>query len=387
MARKGTSMRLTSSRISSLLLSMFATFASFYVAGRLWQESQTRVHLISELHRVTGQGKSAISVDDTLKIIACREQKKTLAALEMELSAARQQGFVPKHTDGAETKKRPLVVIGIMTSLGNKKKRDAVRQAWMGTGASLKKIETEKGVIARFVIGRSANKGDSMDKSIDAENSQTDDFIILDDVVEAPEEASKKVKLFFAYAADRWDAQFYAKANDNIYVNMDALGSTLAALQGKPRAYIGCMKSGEVFSEPNQKWYEPEWWKFGDKKAYFRHAYGEMYVITNALARFVSINRDILHAYAHDDVSTGSWFVGLDVKHVDEGKFCCSAWSSARGVAHIHSQSQGKQVHGNIKSSNVFLNAKGYGCIFGAGMAHTYAFPTPDMHLAFVHQR
>lgn len=55
----------------------------------------------------------------------------------MELSAARQEGFVsknPMHTDGTETKKRPLVVIGIMTSLGNKKKRDAVRQAWMGTG-------------------------------------------------------------------------------------------------------------------------------------------------------------------------------------------------------------------------------------------------------------
>lgn len=126
-----------------------------------------------------------------------------------------------------------------MTSLGNKKKRDAVRQAWMGTGrvspypclvkitlcclhwelkrllytagaASLRKLETDKGVIARFVIGRrfvcwlinhsvttrtqvlflkhcffflvglcSANKGDSMDKSIDAESSQTDDFIIL----------------------------------------------------------------------------------------------------------------------------------------------------------------------------------------------------------------
>jgi len=44
-----------------------------------------------------------------------------------------------------------------------------------------------------------------------------------DDVVEAPEEASKKVKLFFAYAADRWDAQFYAKAIDNIYVNIGKL--------------------------------------------------------------------------------------------------------------------------------------------------------------------
>ncbi|EFH42228.1 hypothetical protein ARALYDRAFT_357577 [Arabidopsis lyrata subsp. lyrata] len=44
-------------------------------------------------------------------------------------------------------------------------------------------------------------------------------------------------------------------------------------------------------------------------------------------------------------------------------------YGTARGVAHIHSQSGGKLVHGNIKSSNIFLNAKGYGCISGAGMA------------------
>ncbi|XWS49983.1 hypothetical protein CRYUN_Cryun12cG0049500 [Craigia yunnanensis] len=35
-----------------------------------------------------------------------------------------------------------------------------------------------------------------------------------------------------------------------------------------------------------------------------------------------------LRIYAHDDVSAGSWFFGLDVKHVDEGKFCCSPWST-----------------------------------------------------------
>ncbi|MCH83680.1 putative beta-13-galactosyltransferase 11-like [Trifolium medium] len=88
------------------------------------------------------------------------------------------------------------------------------------------------------------------------------------------------------------------------------------------------MKSGEVFSERNHKWYEPEWWKFGDKKSYFRHASGETYVISRALAKFISINRSILRTYAHDDVSAGSWFIGLDVKHVDEAKFCCSSWST-----------------------------------------------------------
>lgn len=40
------------------------------------------------------------------------------------------------------------------------------------------------------------------------------------------------------------------------------------------------------------------------------------------------VSRSLLRTYAHDDVSVGSWFIGVDVKHVDENKFCCSSWSS-----------------------------------------------------------
>ncbi|MBA0616729.1 hypothetical protein Godav_026226, partial [Gossypium davidsonii] len=328
----------------------------FYVEFRLWQDAQNRVYLIKELDRVTGLGQSAISVDDTLKIIACREQHKTLSALEMDLAIARQEGFTSKRssdTSGAVSKRKPLVVIGVLTRFGRKNNRDAIRKAWMGSGMNtpsfiivfvigvngfmffrklgngetLKKMEKEKGVVSRFVIGRSADREDNLDRSIDDENRQTNDFIILDQV-EAPGELPKKVKMFFALAADKWDADFYAKVNDDVYVNIDALGATLSSHLDKPRVYIGCMKSGQVFSEPSHKWYEPDWWKFGDKKSYFRHASGEMYVISGALAKFISINRSLLRTYAHDDVSAGSWFIGLDVKHVDEGKFCCSSWST-----------------------------------------------------------
>ncbi|XVF13084.1 hypothetical protein REPUB_Repub08aG0177400 [Reevesia pubescens] len=296
----------------------------------MWQDAESRVYLIQELDKRTGQGKSAISVDDTLKIIACREQHKKLSALEMDLAAARQEGFVSKEhseNDGPRSKKRLLAVIGIITTFGRKKNRDAIRKAWMQSGAALKKLEEEKGIVVQFVIGRSANRGDSLDRKINDEHSQTNDFIILDHV-EAPEERSKKIKSFFVHAVESWDAEFYVKVNDDVYVNIDALGATLSAHLDKPRVYMGCMKSGEVFSEPTHKWHEPEWWKFGDKKSYFRHASGEIYAISRALAQFISINRSILGVYAHDDVSAGSWFIGLDVKHVDEGKFCCSTWST-----------------------------------------------------------
>ncbi|XP_076896903.1 hydroxyproline O-galactosyltransferase HPGT1-like isoform X2 [Bidens hawaiensis] len=311
------------SPISALLLCTIAAFASFYVAGRLWQDAENRVYLGKELDRITGQGKSAISVDDTLKITGCREQQKKLTVLEMELAAARQEGFVSKHMSTTKTppKKRPLVVIGVLTGFG-RKNRDVIRKAWMSSVEALRKMEDQKGVIARFVIGR------SLDRGIDIENKDYKDFFILDSHVESAEELPKKTKLFFAYAAERWDAEYYAKVNDDVYVNIDALGSTLAAHLDTPRVYIGCMKSGEVFSEQGQKWYEPDWWKFGDGKTYFRHASGEMFVISKALAKFVSINRSILRTYAFDDVSTGSWFIGLDVKHIDDRKFCCASWST-----------------------------------------------------------
>ncbi|KAG6408073.1 hypothetical protein SASPL_131076 [Salvia splendens] len=320
-------------RMSFLMLSMFATMAWFYVAGRLWQDTESRVYLVNELDKRTGQGKSSVSVDDTMKIITCREYQKRLADLNVDLEKARHEGFVPKHVieNSVTTKKKLLAVVGIMTMFGRKNNRDAIRKAWMPTGTALKKLEEEKGIAIRFVIGRSVNQGDSSDRKIDSENREANDFMILvclENHVETTEERAKKTKLFLIHAVELWDAEFYAKINDDVYVNIDALGSVLASHLDKPRVYIGCMKSGEVYSQPKQKWYEPDWWKFGDGKSYFRHASGEVFAISQPLAQFVSINRLILRAYAHDDVSVGSWFIGLDVKHVDEGKFCCSSWAS-----------------------------------------------------------
>ncbi|XP_035542754.1 hydroxyproline O-galactosyltransferase HPGT1-like [Juglans regia] len=58
MQSRGSSTRLSGmtyrSRIPTLLLFMFATFSTIYVAGRLWQDAECRVYLIKELDRITG---------------------------------------------------------------------------------------------------------------------------------------------------------------------------------------------------------------------------------------------------------------------------------------------------------------------------------------------
>lgn len=35
------------------------------------------------------------------------------------------------------------------------------------------------------------------------------------------------------------------------------------------------------------------------------------------------IYRPILHKYANEDVSLGSWFIGLEVEHIDDRNMCC----------------------------------------------------------------
>ncbi|XP_061962229.1 probable inactive receptor kinase At4g23740 [Populus nigra] len=45
------------------------------------------------------------------------------------------------------------------------------------------------------------------------------------------------------------------------------------------------------------------------------------------------------------------------------------AVGAARGIACIHAENGGKFVHGNIKSSNIFLNSQQYGCVSDLGLA------------------
>uniref|UniRef100_A0A7C9E802 Protein kinase domain-containing protein n=1 Tax=Opuntia streptacantha TaxID=393608 RepID=A0A7C9E802_OPUST len=45
------------------------------------------------------------------------------------------------------------------------------------------------------------------------------------------------------------------------------------------------------------------------------------------------------------------------------------AIGAARGITHIHSVHGGKFVHGNIRSSNIFLNSQQYGCVSDFGLA------------------
>ncbi|KAK4259009.1 hypothetical protein QN277_005388 [Acacia crassicarpa] len=227
------------------------------------------------------------------------------------------------NTIDSTPRRRYLMVIGINTAFSSRKRRDSVRETWMPQADKRKKMEEEKGIIIRFVIGHSSTSGGILDKAIEAEEKLHGDFLRLDHV-EGYLELSGKTKTYFSTAVALWDAEFYVKVDDDVHVNLATLGLTLARHRMKPRVYIGCMKSGPVLAQKGVKYYEPEYWKFGEVgNKYFRHATGQLYAISNDLATYISKNQDVLHKFANEDVSLGSWFIGLDADHIDDRRLCC----------------------------------------------------------------
>ncbi|KAI0495233.1 hypothetical protein KFK09_025383 [Dendrobium nobile] len=295
------------------------------------QRKEQELHVVSEdctTKKKLGQDKDVMG-EVTRTHEALQSLDKTISTLQMELAVSRSSRELtgsngsPVITASSEQKKKAFIVIGINTAFSSRKRRDSVRDTWMPQGEKLKELEREKGIVIRFMIGHSATASSILDRAIDSEEEQHNDFLRLDHV-EGYHELSAKTKIFFSTAVTLWDAEFYVKVDDDVHVNLGMLAATLSRHRSKPRVYIGCMKSGPVLSNKNVKYHEPEYWKFGEEgNKYFRHATGQIYAISKDLATFISINQPILHKYANEDVSLGAWFIGLEVEHIDDRNMCC----------------------------------------------------------------
>ncbi|TYH84003.1 hypothetical protein ES332_D02G169000v1 [Gossypium tomentosum] len=235
---------------------------------------------------------------------------KTILNLEMELAAARaaQESLLagsPLSTDANRAKS------------SRKRKRDSARATWMPQGEKRNKLEDENSIIVLFVIGHSATTVGILDLAIEAEDKKHGDFLrplgwYL--------ELSAKPKIYFATALALWDADFYVKVDENVHVKY----RTLVRHRKKHRVLIGCTKSGPVLSQKGVRCNEPEYWQFGESgNKYFRYATRKLYAISKDLASYISINQHVLHKSANEDVSLGSWFIGLDVQHIDDQRLCC----------------------------------------------------------------
>ncbi|KAK9817855.1 hypothetical protein WJX72_003172 [[Myrmecia] bisecta] len=226
---------------------------------------------------------------------------------------------------------RMLAMLGINTGLGARVRRDNLRKTWVpSTIEGLHKLEQEKGIVIRFMVGYSEQKDDADEQQLQEEMKLHGDIMRLD-MVDTYADLTQKTLKLFAVMPQKIDADFYFKIDDDVAVNIDALHDYLQARRTQGNLYLGCMKSGQVLTDRRYKWFEPEYWRFGDPATvdgqinYPRHASGQIYGLSGPVARYIGRNAPILHRYANEDVSLGAWLLGLEVEHVDERRFCCDS--------------------------------------------------------------
>ncbi|XP_015573160.1 probable beta-1,3-galactosyltransferase 12 [Ricinus communis] len=257
---------------------------------------------------------SAIRRSRTLPIFRCGRSEDTFRAF-YSTSGSHRIG------DNNNNNDRPkfLGFVGIQTGFDSSDRRAALRSTWFPSDPyGLLRLEQATGLAFRFVIGRSkdAKKMAQLEKEIEKYR----DFMLID-VEEEYLRLPYKTLAYFKAAYKFFEADYYVKADDDIYLRPDRLATLLAKERTHSFTYIGCMKKGPVITDPKLKWYE----KSGDLigSEYFLHAYGPIYVLSaDVVASLAASRNNSLRMFNNEDVTIGSWMLAMNVHHEDNRAIC-----------------------------------------------------------------
>uniref|UniRef100_A0ACD5TK98 Uncharacterized protein n=1 Tax=Avena sativa TaxID=4498 RepID=A0ACD5TK98_AVESA len=220
----------------------------------------------------------------------------------------------------AGDREKVLAVVGVHTELGSADLRAALRATWFPPNPEgIVSLEHRFGLSFRFVIGRTKDKEKMADlqKEVDLYH----DFLFID--AEEGMKPPQKMLAYFKAAYEMFDAEFYVKADDTIYLRPDRLAALLAKDRPHVRSYVGCMKKGPVVSDPNMKWYESSCGLLGNE--YFTHASGALYALSSeVVGTLATAKNDSLRMFDHEDVTIGSWMLAMNVNHEDNRAMCDS---------------------------------------------------------------
>lgn len=232
-------------------------------------------------------------------------------------------------SDNSRSRLKVLGVVGLQTDYGSVDRRTALRDTWLPSNPEdLASLQQATGLAFRFVIGRTSDL--QMMAELDKEIEKYKDFIRLE-VEEKYQKLAQKTLAFFKAAYMLFDADFYVKADDNIYLRPDRLATLLAKDRTSSRTYLGCMKKGPVVTNSKLKWFEPLGHLFGNE--YFSHANGPIYALSAEIVASLALARnDSFRFFSNEDITIGAWMLAMNVDHEDNRALCdaeCTSTSIA----------------------------------------------------------
>ncbi|KAL0897579.1 hypothetical protein Bca101_081540 [Brassica carinata] len=219
------------------------------------------------------------------------------------VSGSRKLGKSGGNGDVLPARRKLLGFVGIQTGFDSGDRRAALRSTWFPSDPdALLRLEQATGLAFRFVIGRSkdAEKMAELEKEI----KEHRDFVLLDDVEEEYLRLPYKTLSFFKAAFKLFEADYYVKADDDLYLRPDI------------DEFVRYEKQGNLIGNE-----------------YFLHAYGPIYVLSaEIVASLAAARNGSLRMFNNEDVTIGSWMLAMDVHHEDNRALCeprCSPKSIA----------------------------------------------------------
>ena len=105
-------------------------------------------------------------------------------------------------------------------------------------------METQHGILFRIVIGEPVASDEALNKALEEEISEHDDFFRRKHTDTYDKLSDKTVMWFGDGGDDRVEADFYMKIDDDIHLRVPALEKFLVSHRLTRSMYFGCMKSG-----------------------------------------------------------------------------------------------------------------------------------------------
>ncbi|KAL4422945.1 hypothetical protein ABPG75_009142 [Micractinium tetrahymenae] len=242
-------------------------------------------------------------------------------------------------TERAQQQRQPILAyVGVQTGFTTdprpkynyEARRQALRASWFpGRRQELDRLEAEQGIVARFVIGHSADA--AREAALAEEEEAHHDFLRLP-LTEGYAGLPTKTLLFLRAVTERYNPQYIVKIDDDVYFRLDRLPAAAAQWAHAAADYVGCFKTGGIVKSPKWRWYEPQHALLGGA-SYFAHAWGSAYVVGGRVAADLAAMRDgALRHFANEDVTIGAWMLAFNTTPHDDRRMCetnCSASSLA----------------------------------------------------------
>ena len=198
-------------------------------------------------------------------------------------------------------------------------RRQALRNTWFPTSqAALDKLEASSGIVLRFVIGHTTHA--KAEAEVASEEKKHGGFLRLP-IQEEYLSLTNKTFTFFTTVVQQYNPQYIFKVDDDVYLRVDRVPAAVKQWKQKDADYIGCMKTGPIYTSRQYRWFEPQHAVLGGE--YFTHCWGTIYVLSGHAADLLAaMDPSKLRFFANEDVTVGAWMLALRVNHYDDRRLC-----------------------------------------------------------------